>query len=117
MFLQWLGYARTPFTKVPAETFPCLQWISLTTGERVDSGSPTGQACGVKRYCLNCETFLNLLLRTGELPTLVDSMVALLTKMMQTWVDGTDIGMHDNACFDVDHQCGSQCSMNPSPGS
>ena len=58
-----------------------------------------------------------MLLQTGELPTLVDSMVALLTRMMQTWVDGKRLAMHDNTCIDVEHKCGSQCSMNPNPGS
>ena len=117
MFLQWLGYARTPFAKVPAETFPCFEWISPTTGQRADQGTRTGAPCGGKRYCLNCECFLRLLLQTGELPTLVDSMVALLTRMMQTWVDGVRVAMHDNTYTDVEHQGGSQCSMNPNPGS
>ena len=111
MFLKALGYGCTPMQVMISDIMPCHELILPTTGQKAAAENPAGKPCGSKRYCLNCETALEMLLQTRDLPSIVDSLVALLTKALTCWSESTEVSWHESSECVVDHICGVQCPM------
>jgi hypothetical protein len=111
MFLKALGYGRTPMQAMISDVMPCHEWILPTTGQKAAQENQAGKPCGCKRYCLNCEAALEMLLQTRDLPSIVDSLVALLTKTLTCWSDRTEVTWHQSSGRVVDHICGPQCPI------
>jgi hypothetical protein len=111
MFLKALGYGRTPMQAMISDLLPCHEWILPTTGQKAAQENQAGKPCGNKRYCLNCETALEMLLQTRDLPSIVDSVVALMTKTLSSWTDSTEVSWHASSECVVDHICGPQCPI------
>jgi hypothetical protein len=109
MFLKTLGYDRTPMQAMISDLLPCYERILPTTGQKATADNAAGKPCGNKRYCLNCETALEMLLQTCDLPTIVDSLVALVTKTMTCWSDNSEVKWHEKSECVVDHICGTHC--------
>jgi hypothetical protein len=111
MFLKALGYGRTPMKAMISDLMPCYEYILPTTGQKTTAENLAGKPCGDKRYCLNCEASLEMLLQTRDLPSIVDSLVALLTKTLTCWSESTAVSWHEDSECVVDHICGAQCPM------
>jgi hypothetical protein len=111
MFLKALGYGRTPMQAMISDLTPCHEWILPTTGQKAAVENQAGKPCGNKRYCLNCEAALEMLLQTRDLPSIVDSLVALLTKTLTCWSDFAAVSWHESSECVVDHICGPQCPI------
>jgi hypothetical protein len=111
MFLKALGYGRTPMQAMISDLMPCHEWILPTTGQKTAAENVAGKPCGNKRYCLNCETALEMLLQTRDLPSIVDSLVALLTKTLTCWSDLGGVPWHASSECLVDHVCGTHCPL------
>jgi hypothetical protein len=111
MFLKVLGYGRTPMQAMISDLMPCHERILPTTGQKATLANLAGKPCGEKRYCLNCEAALEMLLRTRDLPSIVDSLVALLLKTLTCWSDLGGVSWHERSECEVDHICGAQCPI------
>jgi hypothetical protein len=111
MFLKVLGYGRTPMQAMISDIMPCHERILPTTGQKAAAENIAGKPCGEKRYCLNCEAALEMLLRTRDLPSIVDSLVALLLKTLTCWSDFGGVSWHESSECEVAHICGKQCPI------
>ena len=113
---RWYGYNHTPVQNVLLDHEACAGMIIPTTGTVAPPGLPASStsACGKDRYCLGCETHLDVLSRGFQTYVVTDLLLALLTKASQAWTK-QDAGsiecwtrLHSVA---REHVCGDDCPL------
>ena len=110
-FLRWYGLEDTPVGMILDEHMPCHGMIVRTTGARASPTSRYASECGVDRYCKNCEKVLEMLSQGYGLNTIADVLLALITKAVPTWSNGSSGGVEWARREGVDrvHCCEANC--------
>ena len=85
MLLRMLGVQEFRLEQSWDSVFPCLRFVSSATGEAGVEGTPGSQACGERRWCVNCEAVALMLLNTPPAPLLTDVCCAWLRTCMTNW--------------------------------
>ena len=110
-FLRWFGLEDTPVGMILDEHMPCHGMIVRTTGARAPPASRYASECGAERYCKNCEKVLETLSQGYGLNTVADVLLALITKAVPTWSNGSSGGVDWARREGVDrvHRCDANC--------
>lgn len=112
-WLRWWGFSKTPLQRHLETLHPCSQTIYTVTGMPCPPTSVSAKPCGRNRYCCQCEKALGVLETVYALPTMVDSMVAVMTKALHLWRSASqDVEVWQredgvNRC----HECGPSCPL------
>jgi hypothetical protein len=108
VWFRWWGLAKSPIPRLCEEAHPCFKSITNVTGLSAHLGSPVARPCGRDRYCRNCEITLSFLETMYSLPSMVDVLLAVTTKSVQSWRSSSP----SSDCFvrTVDAHRGHQCA-------
>ena len=114
-WMMQYGVDETPLAKNYKDKFPCLEHIMAMTGLAASDGE--GEACGVTRYCDNCETVLKNMVTGYEMNTMVNAMTNTIARALALW--GGPAACQQEFALGPDgdkvHECGKNCVKNPRP--
>ena len=110
-YLRWFGLEDTPVGMILNEHMPCYGMIVRSTGARASPSSKCASECGAHRFCKNCEKVLEMLSQGYGLNTISDVLLALITKAVPTWSNGSSGGVEWARRDGVDriHKCDVNC--------
>ena len=111
-FMRWYGLAQTPAEAILDEEYPCFISVMRSTGAKATGSSRFASPCSQERYCRNCEKLFEMLDKGYGLQSMADVILALITKVMPTWLGQAPVGSdwERTTAGMTAHYCGPDCT-------